>query len=138
MKNGRNPNDGDGLLDAVLVDAEWQALDGALKGEALAVIGTVRRQRRLRLAMAQMASAAAVLLAAVCWLRSPEDHGRAPATGALGPSARPDTGDIFVTEEQMLAMFPARSCAVVEVDGQKELVFFDAQDARDGFVVNAQ
>ena len=70
MKNGHKPNDSDALLDAVLVDAEWQALDRALKGEALAAIGTVRRKRRLRLAMTQVTSVAVLVLAAVCWLRS--------------------------------------------------------------------
>jgi len=40
----------------------------------------------------------------------------------------------FISEEEMLALFPPGSCVVAEVNGQKELVFFDAIKAREGFM----
>ena len=135
MKSSRKPKDVEGLLDAVLVDEEWRALNCTLKSDALAAVGAVRRKRRLRLAIAHVTSGALLLLAAVCWLRSP-DQSRRPATGAAGQSAWSDAGDVFISEEQMLAMFPPGSCVIAEVDGEKELIFFDEGKAREGFVVN--
>jgi hypothetical protein len=38
----------------------------------------------------------------------------------------------------MLAMFPAGSCVVAEINGQKELVFFDAKKAEEGFVLGGK
>jgi len=137
MKSGRKSNDVDGLLDAVLIDEEWQALNCALKSDALAAVGAGRRRRRLRLAIAQVTSAALLLLAAVCWLRSP-DPSRRPATGVAGQSAWSGASDVFISEEQMLAMFPPGSCVVAEVNGEKELIFFDAEKANEGFVVDVR
>ena len=137
MKNGREPNDADGLLNAVLADADWQALNCSLKGEALATVGAVRRKRRWRLSVVRVAAVAVLVIAAVWWLHSPAQN-PGPATGAPGPSVRSDLGDIFISEDQMLAMFPPGSCVVAEVDGQKELVFLDAEKAQEGFVLNSR
>ena len=35
-------------------------------------------------------------------------------------------------------MFPPGSCVVAEVNGQKELVFFDAKKAEEGFALGRQ
>jgi hypothetical protein len=137
MKSSRKPNDVDGLLDAVLVDAEWQSLDRVLQSDAVAVLGTVRRRRRLRLAMAQVTSVAAVLLVAVWGLHSLGQSRRA-AAGVSAQPVRSALDEVLISEDQMLAMFPPGSCAIAEVDGKKELVFFDAQKAHEGFIVDGR
>lgn len=133
MKTEREPNEIDGLLNAVLADDEWRILNSALKNEALAAIGAARRRRRLLFRMGQAACAAALLMGAGWWLLPPAPGHRSVAT-VSGQPASPGTGKQFVSEEEMLAMFPAGSCIVAEVNGQKTLVFFDAKKAEDGFV----
>lgn len=135
MKNGRKPNDVERLLDAVLVDAQWQTLDRTLQTEALAVLGLARRRRRWRVAMAQVTPLAVLLLAAVWWLHSP-DQGRGPITSGSAQSVGSDAEEVFVSEDKMLAMFPPGSCAVAEVNGKKELIFFDVKKAHEGFVID--
>jgi hypothetical protein len=137
MKTEREPNEIDGLLNAVLGDDEWRTLNSALKNEALAAMGATRRRRRLLFRMGQAACAAALLVGAGWWLLPPDPGYRAVATISR-QSASPGTGKQFVSEEEMLAMFPAGSCVVAEVNGQKTLVFFDAKKAEEGFEWNNQ
>jgi hypothetical protein len=134
MKNVPEANDVNALLDAVLTDGDWDALNGSLKREALAVIGATRRRRRLQSRAGQAVCAAALLVATGWWLRSPASH-EVPMAKA-SPQAGP--GGQFISEAEMLAMFPSGSCVVAEVDGQKELVFFDARKAAEGFVLGGQ
>jgi len=134
MKNVRKPNDLEALLNAVLADDDWQALNGTLKREALAAFGVERRRPRLRRSL-EHAACMATLLAWVGWWLCSAIPGPAPIAqkpGRIGLSA---VGKPFISEEQMLAMFPAGSCVVAEIDGQKELVFFDAKKAEEGFIV---
>ena len=140
MKNVRESNDVDGLLNAVLADDDWQALNCSLKREALAALGAERRRRRLRLSLGQAVCAVALLIGGGWWLLPPTP-GHAPVAhrpGEPGQLASPGAGGRFITEDQMLAMFPAGSCVVAEVNGQKELVFFDAKKAEEGFVSGNQ
>jgi hypothetical protein len=137
MKTDREPNDIDGLLNAVLGDDEWRTLNGALKNEAVAAMGATRRRRRLLFRMGQAACAAALLIGAGWWLLPPAPgHGRAVTMS--GQPTLPGTGKQFISEEEMLAMFPAGSCVVAEVNGQKTLVFFDAKKAVEGFAWSNQ
>jgi hypothetical protein len=39
----------------------------------------------------------------------------------------------IITEEQMLAIFPAGSCLLAEINGEKQLVFLDPKVASEGF-----
>lgn len=135
MKNDREPNDGDGLLNAVLADDDWRALNCSLKREALTAIGTARRRRRLRLWTGQVACAALLLVGAGWWLRPRSDVPLAETSRPLA-SARPEKR--FISEEELVAMFPAGSCVLAEVNGQKTLVFFDAKKAEEGFAWSRQ
>jgi|SRR5882672_1625256 len=135
MKNDREPNDVDGLLNAVLVDDDWRALNCSLKREALTAIGTARRRRRLRLWTGQVACAALLLAGAGWWWR-PRGDVPAAETSRRPASARPV--ERFISEEELVAMFPAGSCILAEVNGQKTLVFFDAKKAQEGFAWNRQ
>ena len=133
MKNVFEPNDVDGLLNAVLADDDWRALNCSLKREALTAMVAERRRRRLRLWLGQAACAAVLLVGAESWLRPPAPV-HALVARRSGQPASPGAGERFISEEQMLAMFPAGSCVVAEVNGEKELVFFDAKKAEEGFV----
>src|SRR5262245_41484926 len=133
MKNAPERNGGDALLNAVLMDGDWPGLNCALKREALEAIGQTKRKRRLRTGLAQAACAVTLLAAAGWWLR-PASH-ELPAAQAV---VRPVLGGRTISEEEMLTMFPAGSCVVAEVNGQKELVFFDARKAEEGFVLSGR
>jgi hypothetical protein len=135
MKSVRESNDVDELLKAVLADDDWHALNCSLKRTALAAFGAERRRRRLRLGQA---ACAAVLLVWAGWWWRPPAPGHATIARRSGPPASPAAAERFISEEQMLAMFPAGSCVVAEVDGQKELLFFDAKKAEEGFVWGGQ
>jgi hypothetical protein len=133
MKSPSKSNKADALLDVVLADAPWQTLNSSLRCEALAALGVRRRKRRMRFWLGQAACAAAILLAAAWWLApTPPNAGRAARKS--GPPVLRDPKTQFISEEEMLAMFPPGSCVVAEVNGQKELVFFDAIKAREGFM----
>lgn len=134
MKNVPEPNDGDALLNAVLMDGDWHSLKCALKREALAAVKQTRRKRRLLLGSGQAVCAAMLLVGAGWWLRAPASR-EVPRVETVVQSV---AGGRFISEEEMLAMFPAGSCVVAEVDGQKELVFFDARKAEEGFALSSR
>lgn len=134
MKDIRKTDGDEALLNAALGDEDWQALSNSVKLKALAVMGAERRKRRVRGWLGSAACAAALLIGVGWWLRpslpSTVDVARRPTSSA------PAAAEVqFISEQQMLALFPAGSCVLAEVDGQKELVFFDAQKAREGFVL---
>jgi len=137
MKKDREPNDVDGLLNAVLTDDDWRALNFSLRREALAAVGAARRRRRLLLCLGQVACAAALLIGAGRWLL-PATPGNVPVPETSGRSVSARTEGPFISEEEMLAMFPPGSCVVAEVNGQKTLLFFDAKKAEEGFAWNRQ
>ena len=137
MKNDREPNEIDGLLNAVLADDDWHALNRSLKREALAAIGVARRRRCLLFRVGPAVCAAALLAGAGWWLLPPTP-GHRPVATISGQPTSPDAGKQFISEEEMLAMFPAGSCVVAEINGQKTLVFFDAKQAEKGFAWSRQ
>lgn len=53
---------------------------------------------------------------------------------AAAPAAAPDEGPQYISEEELLAMFPQGSCTIAEVNGQKELIFFDRKVEVEGAV----
>lgn len=132
MKNARESNDA--LLNALLADEDWQELNCSLKREALAAIGAQRRRRRLRLWTGR-GVCATLVLAGILWWLHPSPRVPAPMAGRSGQTTRPSAEAQFLSEEEMLALFPPGSCVVAEVNGQKQLVFFDARKAEEGFVL---
>jgi hypothetical protein len=63
--------------------------------------------------------------------------GKGLAQNGNGSAQAPANQAVFISENEMLAMFPPGSCVVAEVNGRKELVFFNAEAARKGFVLES-
>src|SRR6185436_852521 len=125
-----NSRDADKLLDAVLADDEWHALQCAVREQGLLALEARRRRRRWRIGLSQAACAAIVVLAAVsAWHSNRLPH----PPGIQVASTAPVTSASFISEEEMLAMFPKGSCIVAEVDGQRQLVFLEPAQAQAGF-----
>ena len=125
MKMNPDPDPENALLEAVLRDDAWQAANAAGRAQALGVFCARQRLRRWSRRAAGLASLA---LAAACLA-----HWRAvswPGTGARlaesAPARRASAEkSIYLTDGELLAMFPTGSCFLAEVDGKKKLVFFD-------------
>jgi hypothetical protein len=129
MRTNPDPEQDDALLDAMLCDESWQAASAACKTEALRTFRVRQRVRRLT-RWAGSVAAVAVVIAVV-------GHGlgwRAAAprpitlAHAVVPKAAPAPRRI--TDAELVASFPKGSCFIAEVDGKKELVFFDPKVER--------
>jgi len=143
------------LTNAALTDEGWEAYRGQLRDEGLAALRAKRLTRRW-MSAAQIA-AMLVVCGAVLWsldgtkgIRNKQvARNRDRISNLSGPPVNSNTlraGDRprsggqkpplpYVTEEEMMAMFPKGSCVVAEVNGQKELVFLDQRGAKEGFRV---
>src|SRR5215204_2878245 len=130
MNDRLKSNSDQTLLDSVLADESWQALKVTLKSEALAVLAA-RKSRRRWVFRGTNIAAIAFGLAMVVWLWPARQRqvtaASAPSSSASGAHAK------FISEQDMLALFPPGSCVLAEVDGEKKLVFFDRQKAELGF-----
>jgi len=125
MKTNPDPHEEDALLEAVLRDDSWQAANATAKQEALGVFQA--RQRLRRLTRWGGAAAALAVAAAACWIISQPDKTPPRAAGHM---AGPNPIN-YLTDDELLALFPPGSCFLAEVDGQKELVFFDPKVERE-------
>ncbi|HTB62415.1 MAG TPA: hypothetical protein VK737_02405 [Opitutales bacterium] len=150
MKNEPEPNRDDALLDAVLGGDTWPELNAAAKNAALAEFHVVQRRRRVRIWLAQ-AAAIMLLAAGVAWWPHATTTAPAPkpttfatnnmtkqATAiptqtATALTAKPvATGPHYISEAEMLALFPQGSCTIAEVNGQQQLLFFDHKVEEEG------
>ena len=99
------------------------------------------RKRRFRLWLGQAACTAALFAAVVWWLDLLPQPSRPGQTNAAAARQKPETprasvtATHFISEQEMLALFPAGSCVVAEINGQKEFVILDPQIAEEGFTV---
>jgi hypothetical protein len=129
MRTNSDPESDDTLLDAVLRDEGWEAASAAFKTEALRTLRVRRCIRRLIRGAGSVAVLAAMVAAVAYW------SGRPPATprqitvantAILKATAQPR----YLTDAELVAAFPKGSCFIAEVDGKKELVFFDPKVER--------
>jgi hypothetical protein len=137
MKTDENMNDCEGMLDAVLTDERWQTVSEDLKHQALGALRHARQRRQLRMQISQAIFALILLGSLAWWFHSPASKSKSVVSqtaDAIPPVSSAASQGPFVSEEEMLAMFPPGSCVLAEVDGRKELVFFDVEAARKGFV----
>ncbi|HVV00572.1 MAG TPA: hypothetical protein VHH88_04370 [Verrucomicrobiae bacterium] len=145
MNPDSDPGNPQQLLDEVLLDTEWREFASESESRALAAFRAHNRFRRVR-AFALRCSITAVLLLAFLLLRwesKPEAtalNGKSSFTARKGSSSNADLrapavvkNGAYITESQMLALFPKGSCAVAEVDGHKQLVFLNSQIRRNGW-----
>lgn len=118
-----DPERDDALLDAMLCDESWQAASAACKSEALRTFRVRQRIRRLTRWAGSAGVLAAVIAVAAHWLgwraAPPRPVTLAHAMLPAAPAPR------RLTDAELVAAFPKGSCFIAEVDGKKELVFFD-------------
>jgi hypothetical protein len=131
MKTNPDPDPEDALLEAVLRDDAWQAAHAAGKAQALGVFCARQRVRRWSRWAGGLAALAVVAACAAHWWAGllaqvvPRLADQAPP-----PPAQP-AKSIYLTDSQLLALFPQGSCFLAEVDGKKKLVFFDPKVERE-------
>jgi hypothetical protein len=149
----KHPQD-DPLLDAVLGDDAWAEISAATKSAALAGLQARRRRRQT---MFWLGQAAVIVLTAgtISWLglrvspKSAPDLAKetraiparpsnltaavAPAHSTPSHSASPPSSlPAYISEAELVALFPKGSCEVVEINGAKQLVFYDGKIEREG------
>jgi hypothetical protein len=124
MNPNLDPETERALLDTVLRDEEWEAANTPLRAGTLAAFRHRQRQGRLTRAFAGALVLTASIGAACHW------WGHSVATPSQVASHRtvaPKTpGQArYLSDSELLALFPKGSCVLAEVDGQRELIFLD-------------
>lgn len=132
MNRNFDPEKDDLLLDRVLDDAGWQQSCAVLKTVAVGTFRARQRQRRLmrRVGVAAIMAAGMAIAGAVHWY----GHRQAPFPPQIA-SQEPAPPEVpaaprYLTDQELLALFPRGSCFLAEVDGKKQLVFFNPEDER--------
>ena len=125
------------LLNAALADETWDSFASNLRAQTTAALRSTRLRRAILNASTQIL--AVVALISAIWFAVPHPasrltESRTPAQVHAGISSEP-RGATYITEDQMLAMFPKDSCVLAEINGQPQLVFLDPTRAREGFDV---
>ena len=133
MKNSERMQESAALVDAVLADRDWGFLQSRVRREAVAALA-MATHRRAQVRRTMLSSMVVLLAACAGWLSSVLRKQPLPVASPGGLSRA--TEQRFVSEKEMLAMFPSHSCVIAEVDGEKQLVFFDAKKAKEGFEVS--
>jgi hypothetical protein len=126
MRLNPDPEREDALLDATLRDETWQAASAAFKAEAVRTFRTRQRVRRLTRWAGSVAVLAAVLAGVVHWFGRPSPAPRQVMVALTQAPKAPDKPR-HLTDQELVAAFPEGSCFIAEVDGRKELVFFDPE-----------
>ncbi len=131
------PSDHTPLLDAVLGDESWDALSASIRSEALHAIQRRKRNRAVRIAVLQVICLLGVLSAVLFWPGSPTHRdqpllsvSKVSKTVLASNTSDKNLKSHFISEDQMLAMFPPGSCVLAEINGRKELVFLDSGSGR--------
>jgi hypothetical protein len=79
-----------------------------------------------------LAALAVVAACAAHWLAGPAaPPPRLLAVRPPGPPPAQPEKSIYLTDGELLALFPEGSCFLAEVDGKKKLVFFDPEVERE-------
>jgi hypothetical protein len=129
MRTNPDPEREDALLDATLRDEAWLSASATFKAEALRTFRTRQRVRRLTRWGGSVAALAVVLAGVVHWVGRPAPAPRQVMMALTQAPKAPDKPR-RLTDQDLVAAFPKGSCFIAEVDGRKELVFFDPEVER--------
>jgi hypothetical protein len=129
MRTNPDPEREDALLDATLRDEAWLSASATFKAEALRTFRTRQRIRRLTRWAGSVAALAAVLAGLAHWVGRPAPAPRQVMVALTQAPKAPDKPR-HMTDQDLVAAFPKGSCFIAEVDGRKELVFFDPEVER--------
>lgn len=130
MKTPPDDPHGHPLLDGLLADDDWHALNAATRERALGALRARRRQRALLTWGGSGVAGCALALALMNFF--PPTDGSAPTAAAPVPRS----GPIYITEEQLMAYFPPGSCTIAEIDGERRLIILDPDIAANGVAFN--
>ena len=122
MKTNPDFEPDDVLIDAVLDDDSWQNASAAFKAEAVGAFRRRQRVRRIARGSGAVTGVAVILAGVVLGLNHPAV--RPPIVVEPAPP-KVAAAPRYLSDEQLLASFPAGSCFIAEVEGRKELVFVD-------------
>jgi hypothetical protein len=129
MRTNPDPETEDALLDATLRDEAWLSASAAFKAEALRTFRTRQRIRRLTRWAGSVAALVVVLAGLAHWVGRPAPAPRQVMVALTQAPKAPDEPQ-HMTDKDLVAAFPKGSCFIAEVDGRKELVFFDPEVER--------
>ncbi len=113
-----NRPDQDRLLRELLADENVEHLREASLARGLSLLHARRKRRALVSAVAASTAVAALLA-----LLAPK-HGPQPAGPPMAPVSSTSTVKI-IDDQQLLALFPDRTVALIGAPGNRKLVFFD-------------
>jgi DNA polymerase III alpha subunit (gram-positive type) len=124
-------NDDLKLLDAVLADDDWNSCSTQIQQAGLTSL-RARKKARARLEFGTHVGLS-IFAAVVCvWTFVGRDNDikreMVAISNASVAQSAPSPDSHYITEEQMLKMFPEGSCLVAEVNGEKQLVFLSDTD----------
>lgn len=124
-----DPEQREPLLDAVLQDDHWRALDQELKSAA---VGAFRRHRQRRRHFRWATGALVFLAVTVAALYRPH-----PLLTAHYPRPEVQThptpasdGVRYLPDDELLKLFPPGSCVLLEIEGRTRLIFLDPEVER--------
>ena len=123
------------LLNEVFRTDSIDLFGGQLKERAWAEFRRARFMRRIALISGAAAAVTALVAGGLLFRASERNKTRDFATMPVRTESKRPTAveakapanDATLTDEQLLAFFPADSCFIAEVDGRKILVFRDAE-----------
>lgn len=123
-------NERDQLLNEILTGEEVSGVRRASLERGLVAVRRARHRRAVRAAVL-MALPVVLALAVVLRQRPVTQPALAPAAPSTAPApttvspARSATSVRLISDEELLAMFPGRSLALIGPPGQQHLVFLD-------------
>lgn len=81
----------------------------------------------------------AVVLEAPRFQRTSQIRPLSPASQPVMAAAKPLPPEIpRLSDQELLALFPKGSCAIADLDGRKQLIFFDRKQAGQDFALEGR
>jgi hypothetical protein len=116
------------VLEAAIADETFSSFAASLQQAGIRAVRHHRHIRQVQIALAQLTCV--VGLATLFWFTRSEPQQLAHVAPVIAPATHGAASAHYISEAQMLAMFPNGSCALAEVNGRKELVFLELSSTR--------